>query len=114
MDINDYLFWTRRTAVYPGSNEGKMPELSYLALGLAGEVGETVEVIKKAMRKGAEELTEEQKAKLVLEMGDVMWYWVRMCDAMGVAPYDVIKYNIQKLNKRMDDGTVANDNHLDT
>ena len=48
MNFQDYDAQARSTMIYPGQ---KMLEgLAYTALGLGGEAGETVDIIKKIMR----------------------------------------------------------------
>jgi NTP pyrophosphatase (non-canonical NTP hydrolase) len=48
-----------------------------LALGLAGEVGEVVEHIKKALRDDAGVITGNRRAALTTELGDALWYLAR-------------------------------------
>jgi NTP pyrophosphatase (non-canonical NTP hydrolase) len=67
-----------------------------MALGLAGETGEVVDEIKKGYRPG----WDINPGKLLLEMGDVLWYWTRMCEHFGWSFEDVARANIDKLTKR--------------
>ena len=46
---------------------------------------------------------------LVDEMGDVMWYFVRICDMLDVTLYEVMTRNINKLSKRVVEGTIKGD-----
>lgn len=105
ISLDEYLSATDETAVYPASSAGGLPALVYLALGLAGETGESVDVIKKAYRNGGD-LTEDMSAKLKLELGDVLWYWVRLCSAAGFSFDDVMFANLDKLRARKDAGTL--------
>lgn len=66
------------------------------ALGLAGEAGETVDVIKKWYGQGHD----LDKFKLMYEIGDVLWYLNYLCDALGVTLDEVAQTNIMKLRKR--------------
>lgn len=54
--------------------------LSNFAIGLVGEAGEVVDVIKKHLYHG-EPLAQE---KLVKELGDCLWYWMAICQLVGV------------------------------
>ena len=35
------------------------------------------------------------------ELGDVLWYYARILDVLGITFYDVMVNNIDKLNNRM-------------
>lgn len=70
------------------------------ALGLAGEVGEVVELIKKD-RFQSQPL---DRAKLCLELGDVLWYLTNMAAGFGLTLEDVANANRDKLRKRYPTG----------
>ena len=90
-----YMEFTRRTAQYP-----KEVEMEYLMLGLANEVGEVLGKYKKYLR-GDVMVQQDFETKLVDELGDVMWYFVRICDMLDVTLYEVMTRNIEKLSTRM-------------
>lgn len=69
---------------------------TYAALGLAGETGEVVEMVKKAMRT----LAPMDKAKVALELGDCMWYIGRMASILGFTIGDVAALSNTKLRRR--------------
>ncbi len=66
------------------------------ALGLAGETGEVVDIIKKARI----ENREIDRNHLIEELGDVMWYLAVLCDELGVTFEKVQDKNIEKLRLR--------------
>lgn len=66
------------------------------ALGLAGETGEVVDLIKKWQGQGH---TLDEK-KVINELGDVLWYISEMCSAMMVPLSEVAEGNIAKLRIR--------------
>ena len=76
------------------------------ALGLAGETGEAVEVIKKYMRIILEEGTihhqgfKQVKGEIKGELGDVLFYLTELGKQFGLSLEDIQRYNITKLNKR--------------
>jgi len=79
--------------------DDKISELVYCGLGLAGEVGEVVEIIKKHFS-GSKPLDGERIGKLKYEIGDVMWYIAALCDAFAFDMGEVAEMNIAKLKKR--------------
>lgn len=72
--------------------------LAVMALGLGGEVQEH---IKKLFRDG----TFNRKA-FVKELGDVIYYWTRICKHFKISPDEVIATNIKKITGRRKRGTV--------
>jgi len=93
MNLNDYQIEAAKTAIYPSGS------FSYLALGLNGESGEVAEIVKRAIRK-QEPLTDEQKNKLVLELGDCLWYIANFARELNVDLSTVANENLKKLSSR--------------
>ena len=69
-------------------------------LGLSGESGETLDMIKKFVFH-EKELNEEHLKK---ELGDVMWYVAMICESVGFDLDDVMQTNIDKLKARYPEG----------
>jgi NTP pyrophosphatase (non-canonical NTP hydrolase) len=80
-----------------------VPLLLTAALGLAAETGEFCEIPKKIYFQG-KPLTEENVFHMKRELGDIIWYWVNACRALGLDPNDVIEENVNKLKARYPDG----------
>jgi NTP pyrophosphatase (non-canonical NTP hydrolase) len=101
-DFKEYQEAAASTAVYPdlGSN------LYYPALGLAGEAGELCNKVKKIMRDDDGRLTEESRAVISKEIGDVLWYVAAMCSEAGLSLEVVASENIEKLKGRKERGTL--------
>lgn len=76
-----------------------MPLYDDVVLGLMGELGEVIELIKKDRRKG-ERRKPLSREKLVDESGDVLWYFTRFLSSYGITLNEVMEYNIEKLTKR--------------
>lgn len=74
--------------------------LSIAALGLAGETGEVVDLIKKVVGHGHE----LDQRKLIEELGDVLWYCAALCTLLGVPLEEVAFANIAKLKRRYPNG----------
>lgn len=80
-----------------------VPLLLTAALGLAAETGEFCEIPKKIYFQG-KPLSEENVFHMKRELGDIIWYWVNACRALGLDPNDVIEENVNKLKARYPGG----------
>ena len=69
-------------------------------LGLAGEVGEFNDMIKKWVFH-EKELDMEHAKK---EMGDVLWYVAMMCESFGWNMGEIMQMNVDKLKARYPEG----------
>jgi len=96
-DLSAYQEFTRTTAIYPGTGQHELPALTYCTLGLAGEAGEVANKVKKLIRDGN---TPERREAIADELGDVLWYWTRLVDEMGLDPAKIIRQNMAKLRTR--------------
>tara|TARA_R110001592_G_scaffold156993_1_gene387773 strand:+ start:125 stop:541 length:417 start_codon:yes stop_codon:yes gene_type:complete len=81
-------------------------QLLTAAIGMQAESGEFSEVIKKIIFQG-KEYNEDERFHLKRELGDVLWYWVQGCSALGYTPQEVMEENIKKLEARYPDGFEA-------
>jgi len=100
MTLEQWLKETDRTAIYPDSFTKNLAGVVYLTLGLAGESGEVADEIKKIIRNDNGIITPERKKKLCLEMGDVMWYWLRLTKELELDIEDIMAENLKKLSQR--------------
>ena len=80
-----------------------VPLLLTAALGLAAETGEFCEIPKKMFFQG-KPLNDENLFHMKRELGDVIWYWINACRALGLDPNDVIAENVRKLEARYPGG----------
>lgn len=69
-------------------------------MGLCGESGEAIDIVKKHLAQG-HELNREALAK---ELGDVAWYLAETAYAIGYSLEDICRMNIEKLSKRYPEG----------
>ena len=76
------------------------------AIGMLAESGEFTEIMKKIFFQG-KEMTEENRFHMKRELGDVLWYWIQGCIALGYSPEEVMQENISKLEKRYPNGFEA-------
>ena len=72
-------------------------------IGLSSETGEFNEIIKKCIFQG-KPLNDETVFHCKRELGDIMWYWISSCRALGLDPNEVIEENVNKLKSRYPDG----------
>ena len=84
-----------------------MLSLMYLAGKLNGEAGEIAEYVFKAFRDDKGVISEERKAALAKELGDVQWYIARIADTLGFKLSDIMAMNIDKLKDRQDRGVLG-------
>jgi NTP pyrophosphatase (non-canonical NTP hydrolase) len=80
-----------------------VPLLMTAAVGLAAEAGEFTEIPKKIFFQG-KALDDQAMFHMKRELGDIMFYWMDACVALGLDPHDVIAENVQKLKSRYPGG----------
>ena len=86
-------------------------QLLTASIGMQAESGEFSEVIKKIIFQG-KPFNEDERYHLKRELGDVLWYWVQGCTALGFTPQEVMEENIKKLEARYPNGfEVAKSEH---
>ena len=105
MDFAEYQRRARTTAVYPGVGEN----LLYPTLGLCGEAGEVAEKVKKMLRDDAGVLTEERRAALGAELGDVLWYVAQVAAEARLELDAVAAGNLAKLASRAERSALTGD-----
>ena len=70
------------------------------AMGLCGEAGEVIDIVKKWHAQGHP----LDRERMIKELGDVAWYLAEAAYALDVNLEDVLSANIDKLKKRYPDG----------
>jgi NTP pyrophosphatase (non-canonical NTP hydrolase) len=73
------------------------------AFGLGSESGEFQEIVKKMLFQG-KPLNDDNIFHMKRELGDIAWYWVNACNALGLDPNEVIAENVEKLKARYPGG----------
>ena len=81
-----------------------VPLLLTAGIGLSSEGGEFNEIVKKMLFQG-KPFTEDNRFHLKRELGDIAWYWVNACRALGYDPNEVIAENVKKLESRYPGGS---------
>lgn len=107
-------------AQYPGANTKSLREIVHVGLAIASEAGELGDVIKKADRMGDPSdgasytpynhepyyRHPDFRGKLILEMGDVLWYYTQLMRIFNITLDEVMHTNMAKLLSRQEKGTV--------
>lgn len=97
MTINEY----QRLAMTTLNPElGKRDVLINSVMGLCGESGEAIDIVKKWMAHGHP----LDRDHLIKELGDIAWYLAEAATALDVTLEDVLQANIEKLKKRYPEG----------
>ena len=69
-------------------------------MGLCGESGEAIDIVKKHLHQGHE----LDKEKLAKELGDIAWYLAETAWALDIPLENILQGNIDKLKKRFPEG----------
>jgi len=94
VEFNDYQRAANRTLY------GNEQVLTNCALGLAGETGQVVELVKRYTFHGQD----MDHDALVKEMGDVLWYLSQVAQWADIDFDEIAQDNIQRLNDRYPNG----------
>ena len=100
MTINEYQSLAMRTL---NSELSKKDILINGVMGLCGESGEAIDIVKKHLAQGHE----LDREKLIKELGDVAWYLAETAYALDVPLEEVLQRNIDKLRARYPQGFEA-------
>ena len=69
-------------------------------MGLCGESGEAIDIVKKHLAQGHA----LDREKLIKELGDVAWYLAETATALDISLEEVMQRNIDKLRARYPEG----------
>lgn len=100
MTINEYQSLAMRTLNH---ELDRKDVLINSVMGLCGESGEAIDIVKKWLAQG-HELDNEHLAK---ELGDVAWYLAEAATALNITLEEIFEANIEKLKKRYPEGFQA-------
>lgn len=96
MDFREYQKLAQRTS----NTKWYMDKLECGLMGLNGEAGECIDILKKSKFQGHV----LDKAKIIDELGDVLWYIAEAAEGLEVTLEDIAKHNVEKLKARYPDG----------
>ena len=69
-------------------------------MGLCGESGEAIDIVKKGLAQGHE----RDRDALAKELGDIAWYLAETAAALDIPLEDIFRANIEKLKRRYPEG----------
>lgn len=98
MNLKEYQKGVLRTSA---EQRDKVEMAKMAVFGIAGELGEVTEPLKKFLWHGHELPPREKMTK---EMGDVMYYIALLAESLGLDMQEIIDTNHEKLKKRYPDG----------
>jgi NTP pyrophosphatase (non-canonical NTP hydrolase) len=104
VEFAEYQRLSRRTAEYP-----REAWLAYPSLGLAGEAGEVAEHAKKAIRDDGGQVSDERRAAMAKELGDVLWYVAQLASELQLDLDEIAQMNLDKLLSRQRRGVLSGD-----
>lgn len=105
MTFEEYQQKSRTTAIYPDLGKN----IIYPTLGLVGEAGEVAEKVKKVLRDHGGAVTEDTRARIADELGDVLWYLAQLTTEFGLSFDALAVANIAKLASRQNRGVLHGD-----
>ena len=97
MTVNEYQNLAMRTL---NPELDKKDVLINSVMGLCGESGEAIDIVKKWLAHGHP----LDKEKLIKELGDVAWYLAEAATALDVPLEEIFEKNIDKLKARYPEG----------
>lgn len=108
MTFDEYQKLALKTDINPAKgNNASHPGFMDKVLGIAGEGGEVAEKVKKILRDKSGKIGKKEKAELIKELGDVLWYTAVLAHYLGESFEKVASKNIAKLAQRNVHGKIS-------
>ena len=100
LTIHEYQALAMRTL---NPELSKKDVLINAVMGLCGESGECIDIVKKWLAQGHD----LDRDKLAKELGDVAWYLAEAATALEIPLEQILEANIEKLKRRFPEGFSA-------
>ena len=100
MKFDDYQKKAAKYDFFDPTDDLKAVGLLEKVLGLVGEAGETADKIKKILRDKDGKMSTDDKAAVVKELGDTLWYLAGMARYLETPLSEVAQGNLDKLESR--------------
>lgn len=102
LTVSDYQKLASRTI---NTNLSEKDILINSVMGLCGEAGEAIDIVKKHIAQGHD----FNKEHFIEEIGDIAWYLAEAATAVDYDLGDILQQNIDKLRKRYPEGFKEHD-----
>ena len=103
--LKAYERLTKRKVIKPKISK-KVAYILYWQVGLSEEVGELCGKLKRLLRDKGGELTDAIREDIAYELGDILWNLTQIARLFGFSLERIMEMNIQKLDKRIQRGTI--------
>lgn len=100
MRLDEYQEKAKEFDFFEATDDLLAPGFLEKVLGLSGEAGEAADKVKKIIRDKGGKLSLEDRAAVVKELGDVLWYVANVARYLNVSLSEVAEGNIEKLSSR--------------
>ena len=100
MKLDKYQKQAAEFDLFETSVDLKAPGFLEKVLGIAGEAGEVTDKIKKIIRDKGGYASEEDRAEIAKELGDVLWYVANVARYLDISLSEIAGGNIDKLSSR--------------
>jgi NTP pyrophosphatase (non-canonical NTP hydrolase) len=104
MNVNDYSERAISTLLGEHAITDMDATLLSQVFGLMGESGEVAEKFKKLIRDKKGVISEEDKAEIIKELGDILWYINSVSYLLGSSLEEVAQKNLDKVLSRKERG----------
>lgn len=107
MNIQDYSTQAITTLTDDHDMADMDATLIAQVFGLVGESGEVAEKFKKLIRDKKGQISEEDRAEILKELGDILWYVNAVAHLLDSSLDEVAASNLNKVLSRKDRGVTA-------
>lgn len=104
MTLDEYQKQALTTVLSDGD---EFKDLLHWVLGINGEAGEIAEKVKKIIRDKGGAVSDDDKAEMAKEVGDVLWYLAVFADHLGLSFNEIAQANLDKLQSRKARGVLG-------
>lgn len=95
--VETFSYTKKKTLLNPKMGLDSSDNRQVVWLGLAGEVGEVFEIVKKVIRDKGGNASIQDVSNIQLELGDVLWHIAAIAEMYGLNLEEVAQANIEKL-----------------
>lgn len=97
MTLDEYQQQAQQSVI---NHHDPLMDKTIWVLGISGEASEIAEKWKKIVAYDDGDISDDKKAELAKEMGDVLWYLAAFSHSLGISLQDIAEDNIKKVLSR--------------